>query len=78
MSDESCRIAKLEACIESVKDNFREHCDRTETQQKEMMSILQDVRDKQAKMSGFWAGAAFVVSAAATGLTIFFGKASGN
>ena len=78
MSDENCRIAKLEVCVDSIKDNFRVHCEESKQQQKEMMEILQDVRDKQAKMSGFWAGAAFVVSAVATGLTIFFTRAAAN
>lgn len=78
MPDEICRISKLEVCVEIERENFKIHCDRYEIHQKEMMNILQEVRDKQSKMSGFWAGAAFVISAAATGLTIFFSRGSGS
>jgi len=69
----------MESSFEAIKENFMEHCDREDTHreksevaQREMMKLLYDVRDKQAKMSGFWAGTAFVISALATGLTVFF------
>lgn len=69
-----CRLAKLEATIEHMEVNFNTHCEKEYFQQSEMMKILQELRDKQQKMSGFWAGIVFVISAIASGLTIFFSR----
>lgn len=75
------RMSRVELHLDSIKENFKEHCDREETyreraedSQSKIMELLQEVRDKQAKMSGFWAGTVFAISAIATGLTVFFSK----
>ena len=65
MPTDECRIAKLEANHESFMLEFREHCRREEIDAKERLTILLEVRDKQIKMTGFWAGASFVITALA-------------
>lgn len=83
MPTDDCRISKLEAHLEDVVENFKAHCEREELLEikreadaKERLTILLEVRDKQLKMNGFWAGAMFVISgivgAITLGLNLFF------
>jgi len=74
MPDVNCRLIRLEAHIEHIEDNLDRHVAQEFKQQNDLMELMQDIRDKQAKMSGFWAGAAFVISALASGLAIFFSR----
>jgi hypothetical protein len=78
MPDESCRIAKLEAFRDSFIDEFREHCRREETESKERREILEEVRDKQMKMTGFLSGAAFVITALASIVGVVINKLLGS
>ena len=74
MPDINCRLIRLEAQIEHIEENLDKHVSNESNQQDALMELMQDIRDKQAKMSGFWAGAAFVISALASGLAIFFSR----
>ena len=74
MPDIQCRLGRLEAHIEHIEENLDRHVASECKQQEALMELMQDIRDKQAKMSGFWAGAAFVISALASGLAIFFSR----
>lgn len=69
-----CRVARLEAHMTTVQENHKDHLSREDEKQEQIMALLQEVRDKQAKMAGFWAGAVFVVGAVATAASLFFNK----
>lgn len=69
-----CRVARLEAHMATAQENHKDHLMREDVKQEQIMSLLQEVRDKQAKMSGFWAGAVFVVGAVAAGISLLFNK----
>lgn len=74
MPDAECKIAILTADLHTFKETFVQHCAREEINSRLQMEMLQEIRDKQAKMAGFWAGCVFVVGAVAAGVTMLFSK----
>ena len=74
MPDINCGLGRLEAHVEHIEGNLTQHITQESKQQFDLMELVQEIRDKQQKMSGFWAGVAFIVSALASGLAIFFSK----
>lgn len=78
MPDENCRIARLEADMLTMKEHYHDHCKAEKEQFERIMDILQEVRDKQVKMIGFWSGVTFVVTALASVGAAVFNKVVGQ
>lgn len=60
--DDECRISILEIMHSNFMTDFKDHCTREEIESKERREILEEVRDKQVKMTGFLAGITFAIT----------------
>ncbi len=75
------RVAVLELQHKELTDDHKElvenhkiHQQKEERWQEQQTKILNEIRQDQAKMKGFWGGVVFVFSAIATAIGLFIGK----
>ena len=57
------KIAVIETNIDDINDRFERHTKMEEEYMRLNTELIQEIREEQAKMKGFWGGVVFVFSA---------------
>jgi len=66
------RVDLLENNLMHLKEEHKTHKEKEEEYMQQQTKLIQEIRDEQTKMKGFWGGVVFVCSAISVAVGIFF------
>jgi len=72
------RLDLLENDLAHLTKQYTVHNEKEEKYMENQSILIQEIRDEQVKMKGFWGGVVFVCSAISVAVGIFFSHMTSN
>ena len=72
------RVAVIESNIDDINARFERHTKTEEEYMRLNTELIQEIREEQAKMKGFWGGVVFVFSALGVALAAAVNRLFGS